>query len=430
VTRTPFLRLQPIKFQSLKDRIILIQLFLVTWLYAFAPVQAAIKNGPISLPELHDPGLSIHTRKRFQVEDIKVKGRSVMQLFNIDKDDRPSWTRLDYFAEKTIHISINSQNFAELEAIIKEEGAEGLCVILLDKRQIWRWVPWNANDDFHKREFYVPIETKCEEITNIFYKKMVSTVKEQFERTMEAGTHQPVSINSVFSDLVANKLEDYITTLEPVNRDSKCQTTFELLQWLKGGEAAGFESGKYRLRGDLQAMLQTIEGGVQTTKDEWSQYILEIRVIGFTDQHEVRPDIPLLARQTGVYWGNVEDPPNVHFSGCAVNDLDGEPVYLNFDGANGVPITTIVNNCQLGAVRAYVAMVYLFNRLSGSNISFSYATGGVHRTASSDANKRKIDIELSVRAARTATDMQAPDIKPSRSSCSTGESRTVHFRPV
>jgi hypothetical protein len=327
-----------------------------------------------------------------------------MRLFKIDKDEEPSLWDADYFDEKTIHLIIDDQNFAELEAIIKEQAAGGLDVILLDKRQVWGWMPWNAYEEFHMREFYVPVETKCEEITNIFFRKITSTVKEQYERRMEGGTNEPVSINRVFGDLVAGKLEDYITSLEAVNRDSKCQTTFELLQWLKGGNAAGFDSGKYLLRPDLQAMLQTIERGAQTTKDEWSQFILEIRVIGFTDQHEVKREIPLLARQTAIYWGNVKDPPDVHYSGCRDNNLDirDNSVYLNFNGAGGTAITSIRNNCQLGAVRAYVAMVYLFNRLGVRNISYSYATGGVHPTATRDADKRKIDVELTVKAAKTS----------------------------
>ncbi|HYJ89009.1 MAG TPA: hypothetical protein VEW46_23285 [Pyrinomonadaceae bacterium] len=315
---------------------------------------------------------------------------------------------MDYFDEKTIHISIDSQNFDKLEAIIDEQDAEGLDVILLDKRQIWRWAPWNANEDFYKRKFYFPIDTKCDEITNIFYREISSIVKKQFERTMEGATNEPVSINRVFGDLVAGKIEDYIKSLKAVNRDNKCQTTFELLQWLKGGEAAGFDSGKYRLRRDLQALLQTIERGAQTIKDEWSQYIIEVRIIGFTDQHEVKREIPLLARQTGVYWGNVKDPPDVHYGGCSDNDLDrhGKPVYLKFNAAGGTPIGLIRNNCQLGAVRAYVAMVYLFNRLGVSNISCSYATGGVHPTATRDADKRKIDVELTVKAGRTSGNLE------------------------
>lgn len=392
-----------INFHSLKTPIILIPFLLATWLCAFTPVQAAvIRTEPVSLQDLRERGLSIHTRKRFHVVDITVEDISVMELFKPDKDEESHW--VDHFTEKTIHFIIDSQGVDELATKLKEHKAVGLSVILLDKLQIWRWVPWNDYDELHKREFLIPIKTTCEEITNIFYREIVSTVKEQFELAMAGGTNKPVNINVVFSELVKGKIEDYITTLEAVNRDSKCQTTFELLQWLKGGEAAGFESGKYFLREDLQAMLQTVESGAQTIKDEWSQYILEIRIVGFADQHNFKHEIPLLAEQTGIYWGNVKDPPDVHYSGCRKNELDtpSNPVYIDFDTARDVSISTIENNCQLGAVRAYVAMIYLFNRLGASNTAFSYATGGVHPTATRDADKRKVEVELMIKAARTS----------------------------
>lgn len=370
------------------------------------PCRAAIRTEPLILNGLNGNSVTIHTRMRFDVKKIELQGDNVLHFFKVKRAEQPTWWKP--FAETTIDISVDAERADELQAALDKAPLKELKVTLLDEWAVLRWVPWSDNEEFHRREYTIPVETTCEEITNIFYKRINALFEQELQREAAGSTTEPVNLNYVFGKLVEGQLEYYLDTLRPVRRDAKCQTTFELLNWLKGGEASGFVSGKYHLRDDLKGLLETMARAVEAVKADWSQYDLNIKIIGYTDLDKIKSPLSLSANQTGVYWGNLKDPPEVYYGGCSDDKLvpgDG-PVYRDFEAGGGEPVGTIKNNCELGAARAYVATVYLFNRLGASNLTYSYATGGVHpksdsRNRASYAEQRKIDIMFTLNAART-----------------------------
>jgi hypothetical protein len=344
---------------------------------------------------------------RFTLQKVEVAGDDVTQLFHSRNDEEPSLSTGKYFVETNIHILVNGQEeLDKLQVAIEDRQATELKITLYDERYyLWKWMPWCGSEELHKQEFYVRIETKCEEITNIFYKEIISAIREQVQNT-EAGTNKPVNINEVFDTLVKDKLDDYMKSLGQVRRDARCQTTFELLRWLKGDEASGFGLGKYKITEDLKGLMETTIHAVRATNTDWSHLKLNVEVVGSTDPSEVKKKIPLSTYETGVEWGDVKRPPDVRYKACVKNDLVGKaPVPIGFEAEEGRSIAgQITNNCELGAVRAYVATAYFVSQFGLSNAVYSYATRGVYsrppgNNKKFDAKKRKIDIELLVKAA-------------------------------
>lgn len=380
-------------------------LLLLALLCLCRPGRAATRLEAVTLSRLRESGVIIHTQARFEVKQIEVNGGDVTRLLKVEWPPRPAWWK--FFAETAVMISVDDEHVDELRAVLDEAPLKQLKVTLLDEHPAWRMVPWSDDEELYKPEYIIPVETKCEEITNIFYQKINSLVADEIRTVAAGSTSKPVDINEVFGKLVEGKLKAYMDTLGPIRRDARCQTTFELLNWLKGGEVAGFVSGKYRLREDLKGLLETTIRAVEAVKADWPQYDLRINVIGYTDLDKVESPVPLSANQTGVYWGNVKDPPEVYYDRCSGDILDKSvgAAYLGFEAGGGRLVGEIENNCELGAVRAYVATVYLFNRFGLSNVTYSYATGGVHpksdpRRRAFFSEQRKIDIVFTLNAAR------------------------------
>lgn len=372
------------------------------------PCRASAVTEPISPKKLLDGGLTLRAQMRFTLQKVEVAGYDVTRLFHGRNDEEPSWSTGKYFVETNIRVLVKGQEeLDELQAAIDARQATGLKITLSDERYyIWRWVPGSGSEELHRQEFYVRIETKCEEITNIFYKEIISRVREQAHNA-EGGTNKPVNINEVFDALVKDKIDDYMKSLGPVRRDTQCQTTYELLRWLKGGEASGFGLGKYEITEDLKGLLETTINAVRAANADWSHLKLSVGVVGSTDPSEVKKKIPFSIYEPGIEWGNIKKPPDVRYKGCYRNDLVGkDPAYIGFGAEDGKSIAgQITNNCELGAARAYVATVYFVSKFGLNDVDYSYATRGVYsrppgNNEKFNPKKRKIDIELLVKAAK------------------------------
>ena len=104
-------------------------------------------------------------------------------------------------------------------------------------------------------------------------------------------------------------------------------------------------------------------------------------------------------------WSLVGNRFDIRYDGCRADTLVSTPVFLTPTGIIAQPIRNRINdNCELGAVRAYVAMVHLMNNIGMNGVEYRYATGGIFQSLeteqSEDRKKRKVAVELSVKAAR------------------------------
>ena len=139
---------------------------------------------------------------------------------------------------------------------------------------------------------------------------------------------------------------------------------------------------------------------------------MSVKVTGFTDEIEVQQHLgyEVQISNTGIgldAWSRINNRFEVYYSGCDKNKLRDQSVYLSFDGGRGEQYvgTEIDNNCELGAVRAYVAMVYVTNVLGRSNPEDSYAPGGIYSGPDAskkrdDDQKRRVHVEFIMRAAK------------------------------
>src|SRR6185503_2766262 len=151
--------------------------------------------------------------------------------------------------------------------------------------------------------------------------------------------------------------------------------------------------GKYYMKEGLKELLNHV---VSTLKKEraqsgWDRYNLKVKVIGYTDEAPVESEIAILTSQSGIQdWSKIRRALQIHYDACTGDTLDGNsPVYIDYPMAKGKQIKKIKNNCELGAVRAYIAMVYLINELDWNDAEYSYATGGIS-PGSKDEDRRSL----------------------------------------
>jgi hypothetical protein len=119
----------------------------------------------------------------------------------------------------------------------------------------------------------------------------------------------------------------------------------------------------------------------------------------------------LLMTKTGIgaeIWGKIENPWEVYYGGCSEDRARGEKIYISFTARGGERRVgdRIYNNCELGAVRAYVTLVYLTNELSRVSPDDTYATGGifsgpdVNNKSKDNLEKRRVNVEFTLKAAK------------------------------
>jgi flagellar motor protein MotB len=361
---------------------------------------------PVQLEDFKH-GVPFSERMSLKVKDIVIGNVSVRHLFNnIDQKEPSTW---EYYSgkENTFNLILSNPNhLEELRMTLAAQNTDRLKVILQDDHGTFlrRIFPGRFN-----RVIEIPITiTPCDEITRIIYTRLNSIIKERSQKEGETDKH--IDLDEVFDMLLRDEIEPYIATLDTVKKDDACLKTFQLLKWLRGEDISGFDLGEYNVNEGLQGLLKPVIDALVDEQSGSARYNLNLKILGYTDPVPVRMDkIDLQIDKTGIdEWSKIEDPLDISYSGCSNDNLDSRnPVYIDFATADkGKQIKQkISNNCELGAVRAYVTMIYLINKLGVKGVEYSYATGGVFPSPSDndkkeDPKKRRVSIELTVKTAR------------------------------
>jgi hypothetical protein len=202
--------------------------------------------------------------------------------------------------------------------------------------------------------------------------------------------------------LVKEDLDPFLAKLEPSEKDDPCFTTFTLLKWVRNQEAQGFEFSRYRLNDAPRDVLSIVATASGNVLQKWRLYALQIDVTGYTDAIAFETALPVDAASTGV--ASARDPVRISYAGCANDRLTArEPQFLDFHAPAGTPVgSTIDDNCELGAARAWVAAAFLRERLGTNHVAYRYGTGGIADAKGmkeSEALQRKVGVRITVRAA-------------------------------
>ncbi|HEX8141310.1 MAG TPA: hypothetical protein VF553_01865 [Pyrinomonadaceae bacterium] len=359
--------------------------------------------------EEFNSGVSFEEQMRLKVKNIFVGEISVKRLFKDTDDKSPPWTER-YGSIKTSRKNIvikNEDSLEELRQTLAAQDTDHLTVILEgDQDTIWRSLWGSYYDQWNQKtlEIYIT-RTPCDVINRIIYNKINSIVKEQAQEQGETDKH--IDLDQLFTLLLRDEIEPYLAQLDKVKKEDPCFNTFQLYKSLTGEEIRGFGSGKYRLGEGLKGLLDPAIDALVDTSTNWTRYSLSVRVVGYTDLVQVRTEkIELRREETGIDdWSKIEKPLDVHYLGCSNDHLDGKNfAFIRLSSSEGKSIEQkISNNCELGAVRAYVTAVYILNKLGRDNVEYVYATGGPDFSSNKreDQNKRKINVEFIIRAART-----------------------------
>jgi hypothetical protein len=377
------------------------------------PASASVVNARL---EDFVAGVRIRERIRLRVKDIVAGKTSVRYLFKAVEQREP--TRWEYYsgAENTLNLMLTAPGkVEELRAKLIAGSKE---LPHADNQYLLRVVLEDDTATFLRRLFpdrfakdiVIAIEMPCEEMTHVIYRRINEIVKGKVREALKKGvTQEEIELDEVFEELLRGELEQYIDSLGPSQAESPCSKTFRLLKWLRGEDVPGFEFGEYELSGELKSLLQPVTDALNETHATSERYDLKVKIVGYTDEVPVRAGgIELRREKTGVDdWNHLTNFPDIKYGGCDGDHAGGDdPVYVALSGGQGRQVRgRIYNNCELGAVRAYVATGYLATRLGHEGASYSYATGGIYSNADQksrgdDRGKRKVEIAFTINAAR------------------------------
>lgn len=351
-------------------------------------------------------GISSNEQLRLKVKDIMIEDISVKNLFKHIEQTEPSFWEYYFFGEKKLIFSIETDNLEILRRKLRLKSTNRLKVILQDDEvNFWRNWGMDADSRYNKVLEFVVESNPCEDVTRIIYQKIDSILRTRIED--EKLTERKIDIDEVFNTLVKNTLEPYLYNLEDAKKDNPCFKTFNLLKWLRGDKAYGFEISEYDLHEGLRDLLDPVINALEETLSNSKRHNVIVKVIGYTDQVPVNNAINVELDKTGIDkddWGKVKNPLNIQFSTCNKDYLNGkEPSYISLVNDKVTKFEKINNNCELGAVRAYVATIYLMTKLGQDNFEYSYATGGIDTSDmnnKNDAMKRKVNVELIIKSAK------------------------------
>jgi hypothetical protein len=346
----------------------------------------------------------IETQLRFEVASLKVGNVRVDRLFRDPNTIQAAWWKGGYFGQRDRPLMIKTgADLEELRQIVKAEGADALKVSLKDHHlSIWSWIPGLGS--IYSHDCNIPL-TSCRERTQLIYTTLSQRTRDQIHVEGETTAH--LEVDEAFYKLLSDTLEDYMKDLP--TPDGTCLNAIELKKFLDARGTEGFDSGGYELHPGLKSFLDVMTLAMLDAAKDWSPYHLDVKITGYTDRNEVKRPIDLLISKTGVdesIWHSTPYPLKVYYDACN-KDQTGEARYLDFSAdAKPNPIKDIANNCQLGAVRAYVATAYLRSKLGTDNVSYSYATGGIAgksigKTGPVDPKDRRIEVEFTMKGART-----------------------------
>lgn len=388
----------------------------------------AVDAGNVSLLSFTVAGkVTLRAPRRYQIKDIKVGGVSVVDLFTKEPLEarartspaNSSWYPAGYQKSEDIQLHIKSfELLDELKRVLIAHPNEPLEVLLRDE---WNpfWTRLSRRDCDSPYEYSIRIrvnfeQTKCDEVTRLVYDKIVLPLlkegREESRTTRESDRR--LDLNQMFDKLTADgEIEAYLDKLGPAT-DNPCVQTIKLLKKLKEEKADRFGLGEYELSLEIRGGLKLMRDAM-TIDPDWWRNSLSLKVTGYTDEVEVDKvkGKELLLSKTGIdpdVWSGVEHPLEVFYGGCSEDTVRGEKVYVRLASSEGgQPVgDRIYNNCQLGAVRAYVALVYLTNQLRRVGPEDAYATGGifsgldVKSKSKNNPEKRRVNVEFTLKAAR------------------------------
>jgi flagellar motor protein MotB len=356
-------------------------------------------------------GVIRFAQRRYQVKDIKVGEVSVLSLFNEVTREDPGWWPGGFLRNEKIHLVLKGgKEWGQLRQILIAHDDAPLDVIMRDE-----WNPLSRTDPYEYR-IRIPVvveKTPCDLVTRVVYEKVVSKViKDETDKSFikEGQTEKHLDISDLVEKLRDDKeIEAYIDDMDPAT--APCVKTIRLLKSNREAKTTRFGSGEYTLYDDIQQGLKLIIE-VLATDAGWWKSELSLKVTGFTDEVEVQnlSNKQLQIDKTGIdadAWRRINNRFDVYYSGCDKNKVKAQPIYISFDGGTGEHQvkSQIENNCELGAMRAYVALVFLTNALGRVSPEDTYATGGVISGKdvsknADDPEKRRVHVELIMRAAK------------------------------
>jgi hypothetical protein len=348
--------------------------------------------------------VSVRAQLRFQVTRIMVGNVSVDHLFVNANTNQTNWRKGGYFTRVDRPLRIRSgADLNKLRGILLQEGKFELKVTLEDHHLGWlRRIP-GLRSARYQQELTIPVSlSSCDRRTQLIYTKVTSLVEGQMR--MEGETTAQLEVSEAFYKLLSEELEDFIKSL-PRPTEGPCPDKIELEKFVETKGLAGFESGGYQLTEGLKSFLDIMRVAMRDSARNWLQYHLDVKVIGYADRNEVRRKIDLSTSLTGIdeaAWQTIPNSLEVYYDGCKRNRLEKEPVYFDLLNAQGKPIREITDNCELGAVRAYIAVAYLKSKFGADDVDLSYATGGVApgKTGKVDPADRRINMIFTMKGAR------------------------------
>ena len=369
---------------------------------------------PATLDQLYK-GHPVNLKERFAVSRVQVAEDDVTEFFVLEAQRPTSWNPRR-IGEATIKVR-NKHSLLKLQILLAHQKDPHLALIVEDDgwvATIYRFLPSSFQISARfKDTVYVPVDLNpCENITAVIYQNIDSVLKRTIERAGQTG--DPVTLDDVFELLLKEQVEPFIERMERIRpRDTRheCYTTFSLLNWLRKKEAQGFEFYGYSITDDLKEILGRIGSSLRDMQ-AWQRYQLWISVTGYTndirfgkDDYGRNLELPLLAGNTGVR--SLRDPLRIWYTDCSGDVLQKNgPIEISFASSGQQEVGDLVSdNCELGAVRAYVALAFLRQAIGTDAIELSYATGGISPAApkgKKDPATRKAEIRFRVVAAREA----------------------------
>jgi hypothetical protein len=339
-----------------------------------------------------------------KVVDIRAGDESVKSLFQDIEFTDPVGLKY-FYGRQEIDLSLKTpEDFTVLLKTLNKHDADGLTVFLSDAQDgHWRRRPGLGSEDRYSKTVYIPFRmSTCDKVTRLVYKELNLIIQKEAES--EGTTEKRISLDEAFDLLMHDRIEPYIKQLDQTKKPDPCFETFELYKWLKREKAAGFERGEYRVNEGLQGLLGEVANALLNLRQGQKRFDLRVEVLGRTDDVPVI-GIPLRADRTGFAdWDTLSSPlEQVYYGGCRGDSLSGsQRLYVDFGSRQGTRVwPSVDDNCELGAVRAYVAVVYLMKSLGRDHVSYRYATEGVYsdKSETDDKRKRMVEIDLTIRVA-------------------------------
>jgi hypothetical protein len=348
-------------------------------------------------------GEVIPQEKGYEVSEVRLGDQRVTHLFDVIPIGHPG-DRSNTSEAGSLRIKAkNSEAMAELKksALVSKE----LTIKVIMIRHSIRCHFMMGLISFPcEKPIVVPIPftiDSCTEITRTFYTSIEEGLNGMIHQVQVAGDSDvPIELDRLFSLLLADKLDLLIKNkMSNVDPQRQCVNEFGFLKWLRNEEAAGFKLSEYGLEEGLKDVLAGIAGTLKEIK--WERYHFEIEIIGYTDQSEFQNSRAISPRgsEEMAAWSQMSHPPAIYYKGCKEDRVAGEgPTSIDFGEKTGTPVGGEINdNCDLGAIRGYVAANFLRNMLgSNVNIKYKYGTGGrlEATTRSQDYKNRKVHIRL------------------------------------